>query len=663
MILKSVSIRNFACLLDVTLNCEPLAALVGPNGCGKSSLLRALQLFYETSPKLTEDDFYDRDTTRRIEITVTFRDLSADAKERFAAYVSGTELAITRTLYLTDGKLESKLHGIRLQSPDFERVRGARTAAEARQRYSELRQTSDYSSLPAWQSQSAADRVLRQWEEEHPERCQRMRDGGQFFGFSEVAEGYLGRFSRFIYIPAVRDATEDAADGRSSPIAQLMNWVVRAALAADAGLRNLSAEAQRRYSEIMAGEGRIALDGLQARLSSTLQSFVPDSGVSLLWQEAAQMELPVPRAELRLIEDGYTAPVFRCGHGLQRALVLTLLQHLEIAQLGSTSGGEAGPDPSTPGGGEVRRAVYPDLVLAVEEPELYQHPNRQRHLSRLFFNLAEGTIPGVLGRTQILYSTHSPLFVDLDRFRSVRVLRKSSAGSGAASATSVTQVDGDDVAWEIQQSGGPPSSGRSATRFTWETLRPRLQAVMTPWMNEGFFAHVVVLVEGEEDRAAILGMAAVEDVDFEKMGVSVIPCGGKTNLDKPLVIFRRYGVRTYVIWDGDRDGRDANPALNRALLRLAGQTPVDWPETQVRSNHACFEQTLQRTVSAEIGPGQFDEILGECQHEFGYAKRDHACKNPVVFGQVLRIARDRGHACSTIDDIVSRIVELANVAP
>ena len=27
-----------------------------------------------------------------------------------------------------------------------------------------------------------------------------------------------------------------------------------------------------------------------------------------------------------------------------------------------------------------------------------------------------------------------------------------------------------------------------------ETLRPRLQALMTPWMNEGFFADVVVLV-------------------------------------------------------------------------------------------------------------------------------------------------------------------------
>ena len=30
---------------------------------------------------------------------------------------------------------------------------------------------------------------------------------------------------------------------------------------------------------------------------------------------------------------------------------------------------------------------------------------------------------------------------------------------------------------------------------------------MTPWMGEGFFADVVVLVEGEDDRAAILGYA------------------------------------------------------------------------------------------------------------------------------------------------------------
>ena len=48
-------------------------------------------------------------------------------------------------------------------------------------------------------------------------------------------------------------------------------------------------------------------------------------------------------------------------------------------------------------------------------------------------------------------------------------------------------------------------------------------AKMTPWLNEGFFADVVVLVEGEDDRAALLGTAYVLGVDFDAMGFAVLP--------------------------------------------------------------------------------------------------------------------------------------------
>ena len=61
---------------------------------------------------------------------------------------------------------------------------------------------------------------------------------------------------------------------------------------------------------------------------------------------------------------------------------------------------------------------------------------------------------------------------------------------------------------------------------------------MTPWMNEGFFADVAVLVEGEDDRAAILGTAMSLDFDLDRNGIAVIPCMGKNNLDRPMLIFK-----------------------------------------------------------------------------------------------------------------------------
>jgi hypothetical protein len=71
-----------------------------------------------------------------------------------------------------------------------------------------------------------------------------------------------------------------------------------------------------------------------------------------------------------------------------------------------------------------REPQLPGLVLAIEEPELYQHPSRQRHMASVLLELSQGTIPGVAKRTQVLYSTHSPLFVGLDRFEQIRLLRK-----------------------------------------------------------------------------------------------------------------------------------------------------------------------------------------------------------------------------------------------
>ncbi len=44
MIIESMCVKNFRSILDETLNFEQLTALVGANGSGKSSFLRALEL-------------------------------------------------------------------------------------------------------------------------------------------------------------------------------------------------------------------------------------------------------------------------------------------------------------------------------------------------------------------------------------------------------------------------------------------------------------------------------------------------------------------------------------------------------------------------------------------------------------------------------------------
>lgn len=303
---------------------------------------------------------------------------------------------------------------------------------------------------------------------------------------------------------------------------------------------------------------------------------------------------------------------------------------------------------------EAGNVELPSLVLAIEEPELYQHPSRQRHLTSVLLDLAKGTIPGVAENTQVVYATHSPLFVGLDRFDQIRVLRKVSRGNGGPKSTQLKKADMESVATELWE-----ASDREGEMFTADTLRPRLQSIVTPLMGDGFFADVAVLVEGEDDRAAILGYARSMDCDFDGLRIAVIPCSGKSSIDRPLLIFRQLGITVYVVWDGDYGGNEAKPEENRYLLRLLGEQEQDWPDS-VEDSFACLRVNLEKTLQDEIGSEPFTQWLAEAQQAFGIAKKEHELKNPAVYQYVVDRAASSGKASESLESIVKEVVSLRN---
>ena len=116
MIIESVRARNFRSILDETLACDELTALVGENGSGKSTFLRALDLFYSASPKIDVEDFYNSDTTAEIVIGITFTNLSKEASEFFSSYLQGNKLTVERVFKWENGKLLAAYHGASLQN-------------------------------------------------------------------------------------------------------------------------------------------------------------------------------------------------------------------------------------------------------------------------------------------------------------------------------------------------------------------------------------------------------------------------------------------------------------------------------------------------------------------------------------------------------------------
>ena len=650
MLIHEVHVKNFRSILDESLPCDSLTALVGRNGSGKSSFLSAIELFYEPSANVTAEDFYSEDVTQDIEIEVTFAGLSAEAKALFSAYIDNDVLTVARIFSSADGKKSGTYHGLRLQNPEFALVRNAGNATSIRNQYTEVRKEEKYSSLPSVTSAANVLLALAEWENNNPAECSRLRDDGQFFGFTQVGQGYLGRHTKFIRVPAVRDAQEDATEKRGSCVTEIMDLVVRSVLAKRQDLADFKERTQTEYRAIIDPEKLTELKSLQNDLSHTLRFYAPDASVLMNWSEIADIAVPLPQAQIKLQEDGFESAVERTGHGLQRAFIVTMLQHLVAARLVDIlpAAGTLTNDESR----ETEENQLPSLVLAIEEPELYQHPSRQRHLASVLLELASGTIPGVAENTQVVYTTHSPLFVGLDRFPQIRVLRRIPNEDGKAKVTRLKTADMEAVAEELWK-----AHGAQGAKYTAETLRPRLQALMTPWMNEGFFADTVVLVEGEDDRAAILGMAKFMGYDFDSSGITVVPCFGKTNLDRPLVIFRQLDIPVYVIWDGDHGASDSKPENNKSLLWLLGQPEEDWPDF-VGNSSACFKDNLEKTLESELGKELFACLLTIAQQEFGIAKKGHALKNSSVIQRIIDAASCENRVSESLQSIVENIVAL-----
>lgn len=640
MIIKSIQVKNFRCIEEATLETDVLTVLVGRNGAGKSTFLKALDLFYQPNAYYTEEDFFNKDTSNPIEITVTFCELTEQERELFKSHIDRDILTVSKVLKWPLQRGSQKYYGKTKRNPDFQSVRTAQKVRDKRRAYRELRE-SGYSDLPNLSgnvSKEDIENTLREWEERHPDRLEWVHDEGQFFGFKEVGQARLERFTRFILIPAVRDASRDATEGRGAIISQLMDLVVRKTLAEREDIKQLREETQKRYREIVDPNRLEELQKLQSTLTDTIQIFAPETEVVLNWEAGEDIQIPLPKASVLLREHGFISAVERTGHGTQRAFILTILQHLAIAESSQIDSEVTSESTS----------FLPNIILGIEEPELYQHPTRLRHLAEIFLQLVSKGIPGV-GQFQIIYTTHSPLLVDLQRFDQIRVLRRIFSGKNKPKQTEICQAKIEDVTRIIEK-----AETGDMGRYIPDGTCARLKTLMTPWTNEGFFADVVVLVEGEEDRAVILGVARAMGYSFDSEGISVIPCMGKSNLHKAAAVFKTFSIPIYVIWDSDEGKSDPQVKYNHVLLRFFEQDIENYP-ARIEKNFACFRKDMTTVLKEEVGQDLYNRIMEEIARDYGYQKITQARKNPLVVEELIKRVRAEGKECRTLVSIVERI--------
>jgi len=652
MIIKSIEVKNFRAIRDELLNCEELTALVGRNGSGKSSFLYALEVFYDVSAPISRDDYFDHDINSPIDIRVTFGDLRDEEKAEFSYYIKDDQLVVTKRITNESGRFYQRYYSATLQIPHFAELRAISGKKDRVKAWNELVDASKFPELTQKaKTGDDADRLMSEYEIAHPDLMQPIEREEQFFGPRSIGGGKLDKFTKYVLIPAVRQASDETS-GKKGAIYQLLDMIVIRKVNSRKDIQDFKLEFEQRVKDLYSSENLKELPELGLSISRTLEKFAPGSELRLKWEDVKPPEVQPPIAKATLVEDDFEGEISYKGHGLQRALIVTLLQHLamtipvELPDMHSTEDVKEEP------------VSGPDLILAIEEPELYLHPSRCRYLADLLIRLAEQPEKRSDSRNQVIYVTHSPYFVDLFRFNKIRMVRKVLSDGCAVSESKVET-------FSLGQAASILATvcAKDPAAFTEESFRAHAMSVMNTIINEGFFADAVVVVEGQTEVGALWKLQEIMKKNWPKHGIAIVPAGGKNNIDRPVVIFRGFKIPTYFLFDGDAvfKGRKQESEVkkyNHCYLRLANVDLEDFPETRISKNWAVFENNIENTIKEDLGEADFVKIRDAVAAELGYQEPSRALKNVEGSAHFISVAYGNGKRLPTLENIINAVTDL-----
>lgn len=561
MRLEAVRIRRYRSLKDVRVEIEDYTSLVGPNGSGKSSVLYALDWFFNGG-SLTGDDVHSGryvdtdDEAQDIDVEVVFGDLNDADRATLGRYGRG-EKATFRRIWSNTADEETMI-GRSRQGPGFAEIRAATPVTEMRRLYQVARAT--HSALPDVLRRDDIERALTEWEDD-PANTSLLQDvdasdATHLFGFN--GESTLSRRFRMVLVPATSNIPDQVSPtAKTSALSRLIGAVISEA--ATNARQDWEAEHQeelRQLTDAVESSVEDATTEQAQRISELLSNLVPGSTIEFVPTVPTWTVRSDPSINTDVILDGARRDVSRQGHGVQRALMIAVLQSLVPDPVAE------GPcvDGAIPGDGD-EELDPPRLLICIEEPEIYQHPVRARHFARVLDRWSRGT------NAQVLFATHSPYFVLPEQFEAIRRL---------------TLAEGETV----QKSTTVDAVGNAASVEP-DRVRRVLQKEVPRSLSEGFFADAVVFVEGDTDRVVIEELADRLG-GARGGGTAVLALGGKESIKVPWHLLELLGIPAFVVADADAesaarkyvDNEDKRAAAADSH-RAATETLTEWlPEVQ-----------------------------------------------------------------------------------
>lgn len=484
----------FAVLEEVRLG--PLATIVGQNDAGKSNILRALQLFFESRPKIQESDVHDgANPAADVVIEVAFTALPEKIElEESVETTLQDEMLVDADGYLRIRKTYPRSSltkfGITLIVHDFEDDRFAGLAALKEKDLNER-----CSSVGIDVTKSG--RGITNKSKREALRVKAREEGAQLGRRELSLTTKNDLWKRIVFLlPEFLLFETDTRLGVGETTFQSQFRPIIKTATGQPDVVDAKDTFTGAIGEALQGE----IDKIFERLKRHTDAFVGlTTRPEFSWDKAVTFQI------FGKDQHGVDDSLERRGSGMRRLLMVAFFQYL--AERGRESGG--------------------DFVFAVEEPENCLHPGLQRELVASFRQIADEGY-------QVLVTSHSPVFAGASPIEDLALVVRV---AGVAKAIQTPDLDLSDVA---EQLGVEPSD--QITGY-----------------NACVFVEGPSDVEFWKAVASKFKEASHVDDNFDDLRIGFVLCGGETmkhwiNLRAMSRLNRHFGV----VVDSDRESQQHN---------------------------------------------------------------------------------------------------------
>ena len=527
MKLKRIEINKFRSIEQVNVDIDNLTMFIGENNAGKSNILRAVELFYQDSVKdIDEESFYFKNRNEPISIILTFDRLTEhDRKQKY----------LKHWIYRDSIKVK-KLVEHNTQSQKYETTFYGWQAKPC-DAYFDLSRFDDYKgdiskivkekSLPEYFKTDKGTVTQTSYKDGV---AKHIEDGKVTFGDPDwmknpagLKEVFADLLPKFYLVPAVKDAQDESKATQQTVLGKLISDLTNRIVLKNPKFEEVKEQLEglKRYlnkSETGDDSERLQeIKDFESTITGIIGENMPGTKVGI---EIVTPELVDLFKDVNItLDDTLSTSIDSKGHGLQRALILAYIR--AYAKTIGTVMVEEGH----------QEALVKNFILAIEEPELYLHPNGQRKMISVLENITS--------TDQVLACTHSNFFVDMFQYKNIVIVCRDGNGP-----TKTFQYIDDIFATESDQ-----EKGRLKKVFRYLSLFDLSR-------NEMFFSKKVVLVEGDTEKFiiplwAMKYSAQDKKYDLSANNICIAETGGKTNLHIFMRVLNKFKIPYIVIHDMD----------------------------------------------------------------------------------------------------------------